>query len=123
VYRQQLVQKTLRENELRVRQILAEEIKALDCVPKEVVRRLARDVEKVAAPILEFSPLLSDADLIEILTTAHANCKILRQPQSHHHSRRLRIFCHPDAHGCMHDEDTVPGRGHQIRKRCRMLQQ
>lgn len=57
----------------RVRQILAEEIKALDCVPKEVIRRLARDVERVAAPILEFSPLLSDADLIEILTTAHAN--------------------------------------------------
>jgi uncharacterized protein (DUF2336 family) len=57
----------------RVRQILAEEIKALDCVPKDVIRRLSRDVEKVAAPILEFSPLLSDADLIEILTTAHAN--------------------------------------------------
>jgi uncharacterized protein (DUF2336 family) len=57
----------------RVRQILAEEIKSLDCVPKDVIRRLARDVEKVAAPILEFSPLLSDADLIEILTNAHAN--------------------------------------------------
>ena len=57
----------------RVRQILAEEIKSLDCVPKDVIRRLARDVERVAAPILEFSPLLSDADLIEILTTAHAN--------------------------------------------------
>lgn len=57
----------------RVRQILAEEIKALDCVPKDVIRRLARDVEKVAAPILEFSPLLSDTDLVEILTTAHAN--------------------------------------------------
>lgn len=57
----------------RVRQILAEEIKALDCVPKEVIRRLARDVEKVAAPILEFSPLLSDADLVEILATAHAD--------------------------------------------------
>jgi uncharacterized protein (DUF2336 family) len=57
----------------RVRQILAEEIKALDCVPKHVIRRLARDVEKVSAPVLEFSPLLSDADLIDIITTAHAN--------------------------------------------------
>jgi uncharacterized protein (DUF2336 family) len=57
----------------RVRQILSEEIKALDCVPKNIVKRLARDVEKVAAPVLEFSPLLSDADLIDIITTAHAN--------------------------------------------------
>ncbi|MGD0190227.1 MAG: DUF2336 domain-containing protein [Rhizomicrobium sp.] len=57
----------------RVRQILSEEIKSLDCVPNHVVRRLARDVEKVSAPVLEFSPLLSDADLIDIITTAHAN--------------------------------------------------
>ena len=57
----------------RVRAILAEEIKTLDCIPGHVVRKLARDVERVAAPILEFSPLLSDADLIEIVTTAHAS--------------------------------------------------
>lgn len=56
----------------RVRQVLAEEIKMLDCVPKQVIRLLARDVETVAAPILEYSPLLSDADLIEIITSAQA---------------------------------------------------
>lgn len=56
----------------RVRQVLAEEIKSLDCIPKRVIRQLARDVENVAAPILEYSPLLSDADLIEIVTTAQA---------------------------------------------------
>jgi uncharacterized protein (DUF2336 family) len=57
---------------VRVRQILAEEIKALDCVPKKIIKRLARDVEAVSAPILEYSPLLSDADLIEIVTSAQA---------------------------------------------------
>ncbi|HEY2069274.1 MAG TPA: DUF2336 domain-containing protein [Rhizomicrobium sp.] len=56
----------------RVRQVLAEEIKMLDCVPKRVIKQLARDVESVSAPILEYSPLLSDADLIEIVTTAQA---------------------------------------------------
>ncbi|HEY4115231.1 MAG TPA: DUF2336 domain-containing protein [Rhizomicrobium sp.] len=56
----------------RVRAILAEEIKLLDCVPKRVVKELARDVESVAAPILEYSPLLSDADLSEIISTAQA---------------------------------------------------
>ncbi|HEX3675184.1 MAG TPA: DUF2336 domain-containing protein [Rhizomicrobium sp.] len=56
----------------RVRQVLAEEIKMLDSVPRRVIKQLARDVESVAAPILEYSPLLSDADLIEIITTAQA---------------------------------------------------
>jgi uncharacterized protein (DUF2336 family) len=57
----------------RVRAILAEEIKHLDCVPKSVVDRLARDVEEfVAAPVLEYSPLLSDIDLLEIIASAKA---------------------------------------------------
>jgi uncharacterized protein (DUF2336 family) len=61
----------------RVRQALAEEIKALDCVPRHVIRALARDVESVSAPILEYSPLLSDADLIEIISTAQASYALL----------------------------------------------
>ena len=57
-----------RDAAVRVRAILAEEIKSLDCVPREVVQALARDAESmVAAPILEYSPLLSDADLMEII--------------------------------------------------------
>jgi uncharacterized protein (DUF2336 family) len=56
----------------RVRAVLAEEIKSMDCIPKRVIRTLARDLEQVAAPILEYSPLLSDADLIDIVTTAQA---------------------------------------------------
>ena len=56
------------DSAVKVRAILAEEIKHLDCVPRDVALRLARDVEAaVAAPVLEYSPLLSDADLIEII--------------------------------------------------------
>lgn len=63
----------LAEDELpRVREILAEEVKDLACVPTTVIAKLARDIECVAAPILEFSPLLSDADLIEIISSAQA---------------------------------------------------
>ncbi|MBL26479.1 MAG: hypothetical protein CMM50_02865 [Rhodospirillaceae bacterium] len=54
----------------RVRQALAEEIKRLPNVPRDVVTNLARDVElMVSAPILEFSPLLSDVDLLEIINS------------------------------------------------------
>jgi uncharacterized protein (DUF2336 family) len=57
----------------RVRAILAEEIAGLDCVPKEVVLKLARDAEEtVCVPILEYSPLLSDNDLLEVIATARA---------------------------------------------------
>lgn len=51
-----------------VRSALSETIKEMDSIPKDVVLRLARDVEEiVAAPILEYSPLLNDADLVELM--------------------------------------------------------
>ena len=57
----------------RVRAILADEIKTLNCAPKDVVLLLARDVEDtVCVPILEYSPLLSDRDLVEIIASARA---------------------------------------------------
>jgi len=57
-----------RDSAVRVRAILADEIKHLDCVPRDIALRLAQDVDElVAAPILEYSPLLSDADLMEII--------------------------------------------------------
>ena len=61
----------------RIRIILAEGIKSLSCVPHELIRKLAHDVERVSAPILEYSPLLSDADLIDIITTVGAHYALL----------------------------------------------
>jgi len=53
----------------RVRKIVADQIKHADNVPKNIVDQLARDVELiVAAPILEYSPLLTDEDLLEIIS-------------------------------------------------------
>jgi uncharacterized protein (DUF2336 family) len=66
------IEKLAQDQLVRVRRILAEEIKSLDCLPKRIIDRLARDVEEVAAPILEYSPLLSDADLAEIISSAQA---------------------------------------------------
>ncbi len=57
-----------RDAAVRVRAILADEIKALDCVPRDIIMILARDLNAiVAAPILQYSPLLSDADLMEVI--------------------------------------------------------
>lgn len=52
----------------RVRAIVSEEIKRARNVPRHLVLRLAQDVEAiVAAPILEYSPLLSAHDLLAII--------------------------------------------------------
>ncbi|NWH07489.1 MAG: DUF2336 domain-containing protein [Alphaproteobacteria bacterium] len=54
----------------RVRQIVAEEVKAATNVPVSIVQRLARDIEViVSSPVLEYSPLLSDDDLKEIIAS------------------------------------------------------
>jgi uncharacterized protein (DUF2336 family) len=55
----------------RVRQIVAEEIKNSPDIPRAIVMGLAQDAEiAVAAPVLEYSPLLSDDDLLEIIATS-----------------------------------------------------
>ncbi|MBM3554642.1 MAG: DUF2336 domain-containing protein, partial [Alphaproteobacteria bacterium] len=47
------------------------EMKHAANVPKDVVDRLARDKElEVASPILQYSPLLSDQDLLDIINSA-----------------------------------------------------
>jgi hypothetical protein len=52
----------------RMRQIVAEALKEVASAPSHVIQRLARDAEEVVAcPVLEFSPLLSDRDLLEII--------------------------------------------------------
>lgn len=51
-----------------VRQVVAEVLKEETAIPPQIMQRLARDIEiVVAAPVLEFSPLLADADLLEII--------------------------------------------------------
>jgi uncharacterized protein (DUF2336 family) len=51
--------------ELAVRQALAEHIKECPFLPPDIALMLARDIEdQVALPILEYSPVLDDAELI-----------------------------------------------------------
>lgn len=57
-----------------VRQILSEELKSSSTIPKHIALKLASDeILSVSAPILEYSPLLSDADLKEIIAATTLN--------------------------------------------------
>ncbi len=61
----------------RVRQVLADTLKDVTHAPSAVIRRLARDVEDVVAnPILQFSPILRDEDLLEIINGGCASGRL-----------------------------------------------
>ncbi|MAU41050.1 MAG: hypothetical protein CMF31_05450 [Kordiimonas sp.] len=52
----------------RVRRIIAEELKSSHNAPRHIIRQLAQDMELVVcAPVLQYSPLLSESDLKEII--------------------------------------------------------
>lgn len=56
-----------------VRQALAETLKDVAHAPADVIKTLAGDAESaVASPVLEFSPVLTDEDLIEIIRNGPA---------------------------------------------------
>ncbi len=64
-----VVEALVRDHAVKVRQILAETLKDSVDAPVAVIRKLARDIEiQVAGPILEHSPLLTDEDLLEIIS-------------------------------------------------------
>lgn len=57
-----------RDQAVRVRQVISEALKARLDAPAELIASLARDLDLlVSQPVLEHSPLLSDADLIDII--------------------------------------------------------
>lgn len=70
-YAIQTLELLARDELTRIRAALSEALKAADNVPHHVIKQLARDVELiVSAPVLQFSPLLTDDDLREIVAGA-----------------------------------------------------
>ena len=56
-----------RDLELEVREALSEQVKHCPYLPKPIAQTLAQDLDPVALPIIRHSPVLSDADLLEIV--------------------------------------------------------
>ncbi len=53
--------------EISVRKSVAENLMSSDNVPRDILLSLAQDIDDVSRPILEFSELLTDQDLSEII--------------------------------------------------------
>ncbi|MBT5297585.1 MAG: hypothetical protein HOA30_19945 [Rhodospirillaceae bacterium] len=66
----QVLEILARDTETQVRAVISDEIKLLTNVPKRLVKQLARDAEDVVAmPILEYSSLLTDKELTQIIAS------------------------------------------------------
>lgn len=57
----------VKDAEIRVRRALAETLKSSPDLPADVARALAADMHAVALPVIEFSEVLTDNDLIDII--------------------------------------------------------
>jgi uncharacterized protein (DUF2336 family) len=67
----EILETLARDQVRRVRAILADALKSVPNAPAHVIGWLARDrAIEVAAPILEFSPLLADDDLVAVIADA-----------------------------------------------------
>ncbi len=73
---QDIVRHLARDITVQVRAALAVSVKSARKLPHDVAMQLARDVEEVALPVLEFSAVLSDDDLVEII---HASPPVKQQ--------------------------------------------
>jgi uncharacterized protein (DUF2336 family) len=63
--------------EIRIRRTLSENLKANPKLPHDVALVLAHDDADVSLPLLEFSKVLTDGDLIEIIRSARQVSKLL----------------------------------------------
>lgn len=63
----EVLRRLVRETEIEVRRTLAEHIKSSPLLPRDIAMRLAQDVQAVAVPILQSSPVLTDEDLVSII--------------------------------------------------------
>ncbi|MEM8798602.1 MAG: DUF2336 domain-containing protein [Pseudomonadota bacterium] len=60
----------------QVRVSLAENLKTLPSIPRDLARTIANDVESVAVPFIKVSDVLSDEDLLEIVKTKPATHQV-----------------------------------------------
>ena len=64
----QVLETLIQDQAVRVRRVVAETLKDMATAPPELVQRLARDPElSVAGPVLQYSPVLTDDDLLDIV--------------------------------------------------------
>ena len=68
---EQVFRLLLRDTELKVRASLAQHVKSSTVIPRDIVLSMAKDVEEVALPVLQYSEVLNDEDLLDIIQSSN----------------------------------------------------
>ncbi len=66
----------LKDTQVKIRQLIAEQLKSNMQVPHDIVLGLASDVSDVAMPVLEYSNVLTEDDLIAIVNATREHPKL-----------------------------------------------
>ncbi|HJT13852.1 MAG TPA: DUF2336 domain-containing protein [Dongiaceae bacterium] len=69
---EQIFRVMVQDVEVKVRESLSSHLKSSANLPHDIALKMAKDVEQVALPVLEFSKVLSDSDLIDIVRSSSA---------------------------------------------------
>ncbi|MEN0076306.1 MAG: DUF2336 domain-containing protein [Paracraurococcus sp.] len=73
-----------------VRKVIAEELRAMPDAPRELILRLAQDTAiEVAEPVIRFSPLLTEEDLLALLSAPPVPATVTAVARRPHLSERL----------------------------------
>lgn len=62
-----ILEKLIHDTEVRVRSTLSANLKACPFLPRNVAVTLAQDLDEVALPVIELSPVLTERDLVSIV--------------------------------------------------------
>jgi hypothetical protein len=62
--------------EVGVRKSISENLMNADSIPRDIVLSLAKDIDDVSRPILEFSEFLTDEDLVEIIKSGRTESQV-----------------------------------------------
>lgn len=74
---EQIFRLLVRDTELKVRASLAQNLKESTLIPHDIVMSMVGDVNEVSLPILEYSQVLTDADLLDVIYATQENTKFL----------------------------------------------
>lgn len=97
---EQIFRLLLRDTEVRVRIALAEHVKSSAVIPHDIIKKMAKDVEEVALPVLQHSQVLTDDDLVELINASN-------EP-----SRHVAICKRPKVSTTV--SDTLLGKGSEV---------
>ena len=74
---EQIFRLLVRDTEIKVRTSLAQNLKESTLIPRDIVLSMVNDVNEVSLPILEYSQVLNDSDLLDIMHGTQENSRFM----------------------------------------------